>query len=78
MCAVTMWIVGDFEKVSGRKLLFNALKHVVSVIYSLSFLPILLTHHLLSIREHLGRNDHMCTRGIAQGVQKSEQSLQFQ
>ncbi|XP_036965883.1 UDP-glucose:glycoprotein glucosyltransferase 2 isoform X1 [Acanthopagrus latus] len=28
MSAVTMWIVGDFEKVSGRKLLLNALKHV--------------------------------------------------
>uniref|UniRef100_A0A3B4ZI65 UDP-glucose ceramide glucosyltransferase-like 1 n=1 Tax=Stegastes partitus TaxID=144197 RepID=A0A3B4ZI65_9TELE len=28
MTAVTMWIVGDFEKVSGRKLLLNALKHV--------------------------------------------------
>uniref|UniRef100_A0A3Q3XP66 UDP-glucose ceramide glucosyltransferase-like 1 n=1 Tax=Mola mola TaxID=94237 RepID=A0A3Q3XP66_MOLML len=26
--AVTMWIVGDFEKGSGRKLLLNALKHV--------------------------------------------------
>lgn len=26
--AVTMWIAGDFEKVSGRKLLLNALKHV--------------------------------------------------
>ncbi|KAM3607346.1 uncharacterized protein V6R79_006111 [Siganus canaliculatus] len=26
--AVTVWIVGDFEKVSGRKLLLNALKHV--------------------------------------------------
>ncbi|XP_034549617.1 UDP-glucose:glycoprotein glucosyltransferase 2 [Notolabrus celidotus] len=28
MSAVTMWIVADFEKVSGRKLLQNALKHV--------------------------------------------------
>ncbi|XP_070770594.1 UDP-glucose:glycoprotein glucosyltransferase 2 [Enoplosus armatus] len=28
MSAVTMWIAGDFEKVSGRKLLLNALKHV--------------------------------------------------
>uniref|UniRef100_A0A7N6FDT3 UDP-glucose ceramide glucosyltransferase-like 1 n=1 Tax=Anabas testudineus TaxID=64144 RepID=A0A7N6FDT3_ANATE len=28
--AVTMWIAGDFEKVSGRKLLLNALKHVKS------------------------------------------------
>uniref|UniRef100_A0AAQ5YWJ2 UDP-glucose ceramide glucosyltransferase-like 1 n=1 Tax=Amphiprion ocellaris TaxID=80972 RepID=A0AAQ5YWJ2_AMPOC len=27
MTAVTMWITGDFEKVSGRKLLLNALKH---------------------------------------------------
>uniref|UniRef100_A0A671W1M8 UDP-glucose ceramide glucosyltransferase-like 1 n=1 Tax=Sparus aurata TaxID=8175 RepID=A0A671W1M8_SPAAU len=26
--AVTMWIAGDFEKVSGRKLLLNALKHL--------------------------------------------------
>ncbi|KAJ0070361.1 hypothetical protein NL108_007747, partial [Boleophthalmus pectinirostris] len=25
--AVTMWVVGDFDKVSGRKLLINALKH---------------------------------------------------
>lgn len=30
MSAVTMWIAGDFEKVSGKKLLLNALKHVVS------------------------------------------------
>lgn len=28
LSVVTMWIVGDFEKVSGRKLLLNALKHV--------------------------------------------------
>ncbi|XP_037645929.1 UDP-glucose:glycoprotein glucosyltransferase 2 isoform X4 [Sebastes umbrosus] len=28
MSAVTMWIVGDFEKVSGRKLLHSALKRV--------------------------------------------------
>ncbi|XP_041856993.1 UDP-glucose:glycoprotein glucosyltransferase 2 isoform X2 [Melanotaenia boesemani] len=28
MTAVTLWIVGDFEKVSGKKLLLNALKHV--------------------------------------------------
>uniref|UniRef100_A0A8C9WYE3 UDP-glucose ceramide glucosyltransferase-like 1 n=1 Tax=Sander lucioperca TaxID=283035 RepID=A0A8C9WYE3_SANLU len=28
MSAVTVWIAGDFEKVSGRKLLFNALKHM--------------------------------------------------
>ncbi|XP_070694105.1 UDP-glucose:glycoprotein glucosyltransferase 2 isoform X3 [Pempheris klunzingeri] len=28
MSAVTVWIVGDFEKVSGRKLLLNALKHM--------------------------------------------------
>uniref|UniRef100_A0A3Q2EG56 UDP-glucose ceramide glucosyltransferase-like 1 n=1 Tax=Cyprinodon variegatus TaxID=28743 RepID=A0A3Q2EG56_CYPVA len=27
MTAVTMWVVADFEKVSGRKLLLNALKH---------------------------------------------------
>ncbi|XP_015244179.1 PREDICTED: UDP-glucose:glycoprotein glucosyltransferase 2-like isoform X1 [Cyprinodon variegatus] len=30
MTAVTMWVVADFEKVSGRKLLLNALKHVKS------------------------------------------------
>uniref|UniRef100_A0A4W6FYW3 UDP-glucose ceramide glucosyltransferase-like 1 n=1 Tax=Lates calcarifer TaxID=8187 RepID=A0A4W6FYW3_LATCA len=28
MTTVTMWIAGDFEKVSGRKLLLSALKHV--------------------------------------------------
>ncbi|XP_061579421.1 UDP-glucose:glycoprotein glucosyltransferase 2 isoform X2 [Cololabis saira] len=28
LTAVSMWIVGDFEKVSGRKLLLNALKHL--------------------------------------------------
>uniref|UniRef100_A0A8C7Y6S8 UDP-glucose ceramide glucosyltransferase-like 1 n=1 Tax=Oryzias sinensis TaxID=183150 RepID=A0A8C7Y6S8_9TELE len=28
MTAVSIWIVGDFEKVPGRKLLLNALKHV--------------------------------------------------
>lgn len=54
MSAVTVWIAGDFEKVSGRKLLLNALKHVVSIIYSpsCSALPILSTHHLVSTREH--------------------------
>lgn len=31
MTAVTMWIVGDFESILGRKLLLNALKHVVSI-----------------------------------------------
>uniref|UniRef100_A0A8C5IBS0 UDP-glucose ceramide glucosyltransferase-like 1 n=1 Tax=Gouania willdenowi TaxID=441366 RepID=A0A8C5IBS0_GOUWI len=30
MASVTLWIVGDFQKVPGRKLLLNALKHVVS------------------------------------------------
>lgn len=40
MSAVTMWIAGDFEKVSGRKLLLNALKHVVSIICSLSCSPL--------------------------------------
>uniref|UniRef100_A0AAV2JWN7 UDP-glucose ceramide glucosyltransferase-like 1 n=1 Tax=Knipowitschia caucasica TaxID=637954 RepID=A0AAV2JWN7_KNICA len=28
--AVTMWVVGDFDNVSGRKLLINALRHVKS------------------------------------------------
>ncbi|GAA6231484.1 UDP-glucose:glycoprotein glucosyltransferase 2-like isoform X2 [Lates japonicus] len=28
MTTVTMWIAGDFEKVSGRKMLLSALKHV--------------------------------------------------
>lgn len=36
MTAVTLWIVGDFEKVPGRKLLLNALKHEVSITDSLS------------------------------------------
>uniref|UniRef100_A0AAQ4QWN4 UDP-glucose ceramide glucosyltransferase-like 1 n=1 Tax=Gasterosteus aculeatus aculeatus TaxID=481459 RepID=A0AAQ4QWN4_GASAC len=31
MSAVTMWIVGDFDKVSGRKLLLGALKRVQKV-----------------------------------------------
>lgn len=35
MSSVTMWIVGDLEKASGRKLLLNALKHVVG--FSTSF-----------------------------------------
>ncbi|XP_035995136.1 UDP-glucose:glycoprotein glucosyltransferase 2 isoform X2 [Fundulus heteroclitus] len=30
LTAVTMWVVADFEKVSGRKLLLNALKHLKS------------------------------------------------
>lgn len=34
MSAVTMWIVGDFDKVSGRKLLLGALKRVVSIVRS--------------------------------------------
>lgn len=29
MSAVTMWIVGDFEKNSGRKVLLSALRHMV-------------------------------------------------
>lgn len=59
MSAVTVWIAGDFEKVSGRKLLFNALKHMVRIIYSLScsLLFILSTHHLLSIWEDFEKND---------------------
>lgn len=38
--AVTVWLAGDFDKVSGRKLLINALKHVVRVrtIFSSSLL----------------------------------------
>lgn len=32
MTSVTMWIVGDLAKVSGRQLLLNALKHVVSTV----------------------------------------------
>jgi len=32
MTPVTIWIVGDFEKISGKKLLLNALKHVVSTV----------------------------------------------
>lgn len=38
MSAVTMWIVGDFEKDSGRKLLLSALRHMVSNISSLLFI----------------------------------------
>lgn len=38
MSAVTMWIAGDFETDSGRILLLSALRHVVSVIFSV--LPI--------------------------------------
>ncbi|XP_061827435.1 UDP-glucose:glycoprotein glucosyltransferase 2 isoform X3 [Nerophis lumbriciformis] len=30
MSAVTMWIVGDFEKASGRKMLLGALKHLIA------------------------------------------------
>lgn len=30
MSAVSMWIVGDFEKESGRKLLLSAVRHMVS------------------------------------------------
>lgn len=31
--AVTTWIVGDFEKESGRNLLLNALTHLVSELF---------------------------------------------
>lgn len=34
MSAVTMWIAGDFETEPGRRLLLSALKHVVSIIFS--------------------------------------------
>lgn len=37
MSAVTLWIAGDFEKLSGRRLLLGALKRVVSIICSLSY-----------------------------------------
>lgn len=39
MSAVTMWIAGDFETDSGRRLLLGALKHVVSMSSSLFFFP---------------------------------------
>lgn len=29
--SVTLWIIADFDKPSGRKLLFNALKFMVSI-----------------------------------------------
>lgn len=29
--SVTFWIVADFDKPSGRRLLFNALNHMVSI-----------------------------------------------
>lgn len=35
--AVTTWIVGDFEKESGRKLLLNALNHMVGELFISSF-----------------------------------------
>lgn len=34
MSTVTMWVVGDFQKPSGRKLMLNALKLMVSFITS--------------------------------------------
>lgn len=37
MTPVTLWVVGDFQKVSGRKLLLNALKHLVSKINNVLF-----------------------------------------
>jgi UDP-glucose:glycoprotein glucosyltransferase len=30
VAVVTLWIIADFDAPSGRKLLFNALKHMVS------------------------------------------------
>lgn len=49
MSAVTMWVAGDFEKESARKLLLSALKHVVSIVYSLFCPPhsTLSTYHLV-------------------------------
>ncbi|XP_003928254.3 UDP-glucose:glycoprotein glucosyltransferase 2 isoform X2 [Saimiri boliviensis] len=32
--AVTLWIIADFDKLSGRKLLFNALKHMKISVHS--------------------------------------------
>ncbi|KAL4691209.1 hypothetical protein H8959_014170, partial [Pygathrix nigripes] len=32
--AVTLWIIADFDKPSGRKLLFNALKHMKTSVHS--------------------------------------------
>ncbi|XP_007942201.1 UDP-glucose:glycoprotein glucosyltransferase 2 [Orycteropus afer afer] len=32
--AVTLWIIADFDKPSGRKLLFNALKHMEASVHS--------------------------------------------
>lgn len=44
--AVTTWIVGDYEKESGRKLLLNALNHLVGELFISSFflLPAVLSH----------------------------------
>lgn len=50
--AVTMWIAGDFQKVSGRKLLLNAMKHLVSTALS-CLLPFLIG----CVRIHLGRHN---------------------
>lgn len=38
MSAVTMWIVGDFQKDSGRNLLLHALRHMVSNFFSHLFI----------------------------------------
>lgn len=63
--AVTTWIVGDFEKESGRKLLLNALSHLVSFllpvsagthwksrlyIYQLSILPVMQPFNMKCLR----------------------------
>lgn len=37
MTPVTLWVVGDFQKVLGRKLLLSALKHLVSKINTVLF-----------------------------------------
>lgn len=46
---VTFWIVGDFDSPSGRQLLYDAIKHQVSVY---SFIPLSLFEPAI-VHEHL-------------------------
>lgn len=61
MSSVTMWIIGDLEKASGRKLLLNALKHVVG--FSTSF-----PHSILPWLNLCSRGQYITSLKFFQGM----------
>lgn len=65
MTPVTLWVVGDFQKVSGRKLLLSALKHLVSKINTVLF-------NFFNLCYHLG-----CTQDVLGGITDKSNTLTY-